>query len=139
MAIKCPKCHSLEKDPNYALACAGLADSYSILGNNYFIPPGEDSLYLTQSAFVYAKWGKKEEAEKLLKKIIEESEKTYIPSTWIAYIYGFLGDFDQAFFLLERAYSERGPDLYLLKLEPAFDHLRSDPRFKALLKKMNLD
>lgn len=90
-------------------------------------------------AYVYAKWGKRIEAEKLLKKIIEESEKTYISSTFIARIYGALGDFDQAFSLLEKAYSERDSELPFLKVDPRLDPLRSDPRFKALLKRMNLD
>jgi len=88
-------------------------------------------------AHVYAKWGKKEEAEKLLKKIIEESEKTYIPPAALAGIYGVLGDFDRAFSLLEKAYSERDNRLQFLKVY--FGPLRSDPRFKALLKRMNLD
>ena len=91
------------------------------------------------SAYVYDKWGKRREVEKLLKKIIEESEKAYVPSTFIAYIYGFLRDFDQAFSLLEKAYAERDNKLQYLKISPWFDSLRSDPRFEALLERMNLD
>jgi serine/threonine-protein kinase len=94
---------------------------------------------MTLSAYVYAKWGKRKEAEKLLKKIRDESEKPYISSTSIARIYGVLGDFDRAFSLLEKAYSERDVSLQYLKVHPWFDSLRSDPRFKALLKRMNLD
>lgn len=98
---------------------------------------GEEPIII--SAYVYAKWGKRKEAEKLLKEIIEESEKTYVSPTEIACIYGALGDFDQAFSLLEKAYSERDNKLQYLKVAPAWDPLRSDPRFKALLKRMNLD
>jgi serine/threonine protein kinase/tetratricopeptide (TPR) repeat protein len=94
---------------------------------------------ITSLAYVYAKWGKRKEAKELLKKIIEESEKTYESPADIAFIYGFLGDFDHAFSLLEKAYSERDNRLQYLKVEPRFDPLRSDPRFKALLKRMNLD
>jgi serine/threonine-protein kinase len=98
---------------------------------------------ITYSAYIYAKWGKRKEAEKLLKKIRDESEKPYISSTSIARIYGVLGDFDRAFSLLEKAYSERDVSLQYLKVHPWFDSLRSDPRFdprfKALLKRMNLD
>jgi len=90
-------------------------------------------------AYVYGNWGKREEVEKYLKRIIGESEKTYVSSTLIACIYGFLRDFDQAFSLLEEAYAERDNKLQYLKVEPLFDPLRSDPRFKALLKRMNLD
>jgi tetratricopeptide (TPR) repeat protein len=98
---------------------------------------GEELIII--SAYVYAKWGKRKEAEKLLKKIVEESEKTYISPTRIAFSYGVLGDFDRAFSLLEKAYSERDRKLQDLKVDPQFDPLRSDPRFKALLKRMNLD
>jgi tetratricopeptide (TPR) repeat protein len=91
------------------------------------------------SAYLYAKWGKRKEAEKLLKKIIEESEKTYISQTEIALIYGVLGDFDRVFSLLEKAYLKRDNRLCSLKVHPWWDPLRSDSRFKALIKKMNLD
>jgi tetratricopeptide (TPR) repeat protein len=91
------------------------------------------------SAYVYAKWGKKKEAKKLLIKIIEESEKTYISPTFIACIYGVLGDYDQAFSLFEKAYSERDNILQYLKVDQRFDPLRSDPRFGALIKKMKLE
>ena len=90
-------------------------------------------------AYVYAKWGKRKEAEKLLKKIIEESEKIYISPTYIAHIYGALGDFDRAFSLLEKACSERDSYLVYLKVDSRLDSLPSDPRFKALLQRMNLD
>lgn len=98
---------------------------------------GKDPIIL--SAYIYAKWGRRKEAEESLKKIIEKSEKTYISPVYIAYIYGVLGDYDRAFSLLEKAYSERDHQLQYLKVEPWFDPLRSDPRFKALLKRMNLD
>jgi serine/threonine protein kinase/Tfp pilus assembly protein PilF len=91
------------------------------------------------SAYVYTKWGKGKQAEDLLRRIIEESEKTYISPTVIAPLYGLLGDFDRAFSFLEKAYSERDNKMCSLKVEPMYDSLRSDPRFKALLKKMNLD
>jgi|GEM_PF-2314319 len=77
--------------------------------------------------------------EELLKKITDKSEKTYASPAWIASIYGALGDFDRAFFLLEKAYSERDNNLQQLKTDPKLDPLRSYPRFKALLKRMNLD
>jgi hypothetical protein len=41
--------------------------------------------------------------------------------------------------LLEEAYEEReGQDLTLLKFDPGYKNLRSDPRFSALLQKMGL-
>ncbi len=100
---------------------------------------GEEPFGIIASAYVYAKWGKREEAERLLQKIREESEKTYTSPTLISFIYGALGDYDRAFSWLEKAYSERDGWLCLIKVSPWSDPLRSDPRFKALLRRMNLD
>ncbi len=50
-----------------------------------------------------------------------------------------LGQKDQAFKWLEKAYEERDFWITFIKVAPYFDSLRSDPRFKILLKKMNLE
>jgi len=111
-------------------------EAYAALQRYKEITGAESQTYL---AYVYAKWGKREEAEELLQKTVERSKRSYISLTYIAPIYGFLGDIDQALSLLEKAYLERDNRLCYLKIDPRYDPLRSDPRFKALLKKMNLD
>ena len=59
--------------------------------------------------------------------------------TGMAILYARLGDKDKAFYWLERAYEEReGQILAQLKVEPAFDGLRGDPRYAELLRKMGL-
>jgi hypothetical protein len=50
-----------------------------------------------------------------------------------------LGDIDKSFEILEKAIEERDLNLCLMKVLPEFNNIRSDPRFKAFLKKMNLD
>ena len=40
---------------------------------------------------------------------------------------------------LEKAYQERSDGLTYVNVEPAFDFLRSDPRFQNLLRRMNLE
>ena len=54
----------------------------------------------------------------------------------IAEIYILLGDNDKAFYWLEKAYEERDSSLEELAVSPIFDPVRSDPRYKALLKKI---
>jgi tetratricopeptide (TPR) repeat protein len=65
------------------------------------------------------------------------SHSTYIPAWYIASVYGFKGDKDQAFAWLERAYTEKEDGVDTLN-EPIWDPLRSDPRFQDLLRRVGL-
>jgi hypothetical protein len=57
----------------------------------------------------------------------------------LAGAYAMTGQTDKAFEWLEKSYEEReGQDLTLLKYDPAYKNLRSDPRFAALLRKIGL-
>ena len=56
----------------------------------------------------------------------------------LAVLYGALGDKDQAFASLQKAFHERIPRLVRLGTEPQFDTLPADPRVKSLLRRMNL-
>jgi hypothetical protein len=51
-------------------------------------------------------------------------------------VYTGLGEKDEAFNWLEKAYEERESYFNLFKVEPVFDSLRSDPRFLGLLKRI---
>jgi hypothetical protein len=79
--------------------------------------------------------GKKEEALLVLDELIKKSKSYHR----IALINFALGENNQGFKWLEKAYEERDVGLVSLKAEPMYDSVRSDPRFKALLKKMNLE
>ena len=64
------------------------------------------------------------------------SRKNFIPTFYIASIYGFLGDKDQAFAWLEKAYTARdGVDNLA---DPMWDPLRSDLRFAGLVRRVGL-
>ena len=56
----------------------------------------------------------------------------------IAKVYTALGDRDQAFEWLDQAYQQRSFGMFFLKVDPDFDSLRSDARFKALLGRIGL-
>ena len=49
-----------------------------------------------------------------------------------------LGEKDEAFAWLEKAYQQREYELTLLRVSPAMDNLRSDPRFTDLLRRVGL-
>ena len=62
----------------------------------------------------------------------------YVPALNIAFIYANLGDKDQAFFWLDKAFEEHENRLGNLNVAPNFDPLRSDPRFAELVRRMGL-
>jgi hypothetical protein len=68
----------------------------------------------------------------------EQAKQRSISAYYIALIYAGLGEKDQAFVWLEKAYQENGDGIIFLKVEPGFDGLRSDPRFHDLLRRMRL-
>jgi tetratricopeptide (TPR) repeat protein len=88
--------------------------------------------------YVYAAAGKRTEAQKVLEELKELSKHRYVSPYNIACIYVGLNDKDQAFEWLERAYQERSFFMVLLKTETVLENLRPDPRYKDLLKRMNL-
>jgi TolB-like protein/Flp pilus assembly protein TadD len=56
----------------------------------------------------------------------------------LAEINAFLGDKDEAFRWLDKAYHERSGHMPWIKVTPSLDALRPDPRFAALLRRMGL-
>jgi tetratricopeptide (TPR) repeat protein len=84
----------------------------------------------SQLAGAYAMAGRRDEARRLLGK---ESEPTLI-----AHVHAALGEKDEAFAFLEKAFETRDHRLVWLKTEQAVDSLRSDPRFSDLLRRLNL-
>ena len=56
----------------------------------------------------------------------------------IAKLYAHLGEGDEAFRWLEKAYQERNGELAELKVAPEWDNLRSDPRFTDLMRRVGL-
>ncbi|HSP62536.1 MAG TPA: tetratricopeptide repeat protein, partial [Pyrinomonadaceae bacterium] len=86
----------------------------------------------------YAVSGKRNEALKVLGELQSQARKKYVSPYFIALIYTGLGEREQAFAWLEKAYQQRHPYLILIKVEPVFDSLRSDPRFADLMRRVGL-
>jgi tetratricopeptide (TPR) repeat protein len=88
-------------------------------------------------AHAFAVIGRRAEAEKILRDVKLKSKSVYVSPYIIATIYAGLGEKDQAFEFLEKAYQERSLDLAShLKADLRFDTLRSDPRFQALVRRV---
>ncbi len=130
---------ALELDPNSAHP--GLGRAYLQKGMH------EDAIAAFQKAvdlggwtkhdlgYAYAVAGKREEAVKTLEELLEQGKG--VQPTGVAQLYGALGEKDQAFAWLEKAYEEHDGWLAMLKVDPHFDSLRDDPRFQSLLRRMN--
>jgi len=90
-------------------------------------------------AEAYARLGKRDEVFKILGEIRAASAKQYLAPNDVALIYMALGLQDDAFSCLEKAFEQRDASLVWSKVAPECDPLRSDPRFKNLLRRMNLN
>jgi hypothetical protein len=84
--------------------------------------------------------GKREEARKILNNLLAYSKENHVPSSFMALVFSTLGEKDQTFAWLERAFRERDSSLLeFLKTDHRFDPVRSDPRYAALLHKIGLE
>jgi len=87
-------------------------------------------------AATYAKMGEPQHGLDMIRQLQNGSD--YISPAHLAIFYTALGDSRQAFAMLEKSFAERSPSLQFVKVDPAFDSLRSDPRFQDLLRRMGL-
>jgi hypothetical protein len=70
---------------------------------------------------------------------LKDLEKsTYVVHYWLAVSYAAMGEKDAAFAEMEKSYQARDWFLPRLKVDPFMDPLRDDPRFAAMLKRLNL-
>src|SRR5882762_9785190 len=87
-------------------------------------------------ALTYYALGRKKESDAALSELIAKYHASN--AFEIAEIYAFRNQTDEAFEWLDRAYAQRDPSLMSTKMDPLLKSLHNDPRFAALLKKLNL-
>ena len=89
--------------------------------------------------YTYAKCGRRVQALAELEHLRRQArDGRYVSHYGLAVIQAGLGNKEQAITELEKAYAERVGTLFIMRLEPAFADLRSDPRFAALVQKVGL-
>ena len=137
----------LEMDPNSVQARLLLSLSYEQEGQ---LPRAVEELQKVRAlvpgtsfalgflAHIYARSGKRAEAEKILRQLEELSKQRYVPAYDMAIACAGLGDNDGVFAWLDKAYMQHDFGFSKLKLDPAFDSLHSDPRFKDVLHRIHL-
>jgi serine/threonine-protein kinase len=89
-------------------------------------------------ARAHALAGNKAAARKALNELRARAKRSYVPPSLFAQIHLSLGERKQGLAWLETAYADRDGYLTRLKVEPAFDPVRSDPAFQDLLRRLNL-
>ncbi len=100
----------------------------------------EDPNFLATSAYVYATAGRKDEARTILNQLEKspnQQQMSHEVSLFIAAAYTALEQPDQAFAWLEKLYQAHSPWVLGVSTDSMFDRLRSDSRYKALLRRNN--
>ena len=136
---------ALELDPNSA-------GGYDCLGTGYLAQGAYDqaidacqkAVRLSENApsravglgEAYALAGKKSEANEILLELRARSMQSYVSPVFLARLYLVSGDHQHALDQLQLAYQGRDPYLVWLKVERAFDPLRSDQRFRDILRRV---
>lgn len=85
--------------------------------------------------FAYAMAGKRDEAMAIIGQLQRLAAKRYVSGLYFANVYAGLKDNDHAIEYLNKAFDTRHPGLVLIRIEPMFDALRSDERFKQLVRR----
>ena len=90
-------------------------------------------------AHAYAVAGRHDEAIRILKTLQQRAKTRFVPAYDFALIFTGLGEYDEAFTWLDKAYAERSPALPFMKSNPRLAKLRTDARFHKLLKLVGLE
>jgi serine/threonine-protein kinase len=102
-------------------------------------PAGKNLLLDEELIDAYATLGMRREGERLLRPwVARAATGAYVDAYMISESYAALGDTNTAFRWLDRAFSERSPELVFVRIDWALDALRSDARFAQLLRRMRL-
>jgi serine/threonine-protein kinase len=82
--------------------------------------------------------GRPEQARDILAELAAQRREGYVSPVAFVMLHTALGEAEQAFAWLDRAYEERRGWLVYLGVEPTLDSLRGDPRFRRLMERMRL-
>ena len=140
---------ALEIDPNFANLHDNLGQMYEDMGKHdltwqehkkaALLADDQESVAVAEETLrAFAKGGKRAALIRTIEMYKQLARRRYVDSACIAYDYAELGDKDQTFSWLEKAYSEKSGALNSVKGMKAMDPFRSDPRYIDLLRRMGL-
>lgn len=137
---------TLQLQPGYALAegnltgifiQAGRYDEAMVLVQKHLSIPERRDGALSNLAIIYAKTGRAAEARTVLDSLFADGKSQNNPYN-IARVYAALGETDKAIDLLNKAIERRSFSVWFLRVDPFFDQLHDDARFKEILRRIGL-
>ncbi len=137
----------LQLDPNYIPARLYLGSAYEATGDNISaevefkklaVLTGNDEFLQVLRAKGYARSGNKVEAREVIEGLLGHAKEGRFGSFQIASLYAGIGETEEALRWLQKGYDEHSWWLVTIKVDSAFDSLRSDPRFNDLERKVGL-
>jgi TolB-like protein/DNA-binding winged helix-turn-helix (wHTH) protein/tetratricopeptide (TPR) repeat protein len=137
---------TLEMDPNFGRTHMYLGWAYEAKGNSEkaidelrkAVLSDAGSEELASLGHAYALGGYTRQAQNVLKQLEERSRRGYASEYEMAIVYAGLGEKDRAFGWLAKSCNNRDKDLVSLKADQELDNLRSDSRFRDLLRCVGL-
>lgn len=138
---------ALDLEPNFVFASVQIGWAYGQQGKYQEALaelhkarqlPGGFAIATSELGYVHALSGRKVEAQKMIEELKSRPPGEYIDPYYIAIIYLGLGDRQQTFDWLDKAYEARSNWLPWLEVEPKLDSLRSDPRYADLVRRIGL-
>ncbi|HSL68616.1 MAG TPA: hypothetical protein VK864_00175 [Longimicrobiales bacterium] len=140
--------HTADGEPTFAINRFQLGRAYAMTGRHReAIAEHLRAVELSQRnpialaalGHAYAVSGERARAAALADSLERRARHEPVSPYWIGTLYAALGDTDRALDWLERAYDERDGWMVNLGVEPYFDGLREQPRFRALLSRLRLN
>jgi serine/threonine protein kinase/tetratricopeptide (TPR) repeat protein len=134
---------TLQLDPNYFYLDSVLAAAYREKGNLpeaiALYTKAQEATHLPSGglAITYTRMGREIEAQNILAQLLQAREERYVSAPLIAAVCVALGEKEEAFRWLERAYVEHSGALQWIAFLPEFRALHSDARFPDLLQRIN--
>ena len=89
-------------------------------------------------AYMYGRAGRTDEARHAIQELVRGSQREPVQARVFAWSYAGVRDTEQTLAWLEKAYAEHSGEMVTLKVSPAYDFLRGDPRFQRLLERVGL-
>ena len=138
---------TLELDPSFSPAHGNLGEAYAAKAmyrealaeyEKFATLSGGSPRSTARVGYAYARLGQRSQALRVLDQLGATSKQRYVPAVSFAIVYVGLGEKEQAFLWLEKAYDERTNSLAYLKVDATWDPLRSDPRFADLVRRIGL-